>query len=460
MAIRAVVLGAGDGVRMRSALPKVLHQVAGRAMIEWVIDATVELDPVQTVVVVKPNADQVVATLPKGVVPVCQPRQLGTAHALAYALDEMTLAEDDHVLVVPADTPLITGHSLQEMEKRHRRSGSAVTCMTAKMDDPAGYGRVIRDGWGRVKRIVEHADTTTSEREIDEINGGIYLFDGSLIRDAVGRVERDNVQGEYYLPDVVAILGADGHSIGAYRTDSEEVAGVNSQDQLAWVAAGARRRINRSWMRRGVWMQDAERVYIDVGVRLAEGVQIRPGVHLEGDTSVAAGARLGPDCYISDSRIGAGAKVWYSVIRQAEVGADTEVGPYASLRPGTKSAGGAKIGSFVEVKNSILGPGSKIPHLAYVGDAEVGDEANVGAGTITANYDGLEKHRTRIGRRAQIGSNTVLVAPVEVGEDAYTAAGSAITRNVSAGALAVERSRQKEIPGYAERRHSVERNQS
>ena len=452
MAIRAVVLGAGEGSRMKSILPKVIHPVAGRPMIEWVLDAASALDPAQTVVVVKQDADQVVSMLPDGVTPVVQPRQLGTAHALRMALEVIPLDADDHVLVVPADTPLITSDTLDRMSKLHRRTGSAVTCVTANMADPTGYGRVVRDGWGRVERIVEHADTTTREREISEINGGIYMFDGALIREAVAGVERDNAQGEYYLPDVLAILGAEGHGISAYRTDAEELSGVNTQDQLAHVAEIVRHRINRAWMRAGVWMQDAGRVYIDASVSLEAGVRIRPGVHLEGSTSVAGAAELGPDCFIRDCRIGAGARIWYSVLRGASVGAGAEVGPYASLRPGAELGEGAKAGTFVEIKKSVVGAGAKVPHLAYVGDAEVGEEANVGAGTITANYDGYDKHRTRIGSRAQIGSNTVLVAPVEVGDDAYTGAGSAITRDVPDGALGVERASQREIAGYAEYR--------
>ena len=452
MAIRAVVLGAGEGSRMKSILPKVIHPVAGRPMIEWVLNATASLDPVQTVVVVKPDADQVVAMLPDGATPVLQPKQLGTAHALQVALEVIPLDADDHVLVVPADTPLITSDTLGEMAKLHRRTGAAVTCVTANMEDPTGYGRVVRDGWGRVERIVEHADTTTHEREINEINGGVYMFDGSLIREFVARVERDNVQGEYYLPDMVAILGAEGYGISAYRTDAEELSGVNTQDQLAGVAEIFRHRINRAWMRDGVWMQDPGRVYIDASVRLEAGVRILPGVHLEGSTSVSGGAELGPDCFIRDSRIGSGARIWYSVLRDVSVGVDAEVGPFASLRPGAELGDGAKAGTFVEVKNSVVGARAKVPHLSYVGDAEVGEEANVGAGAITANYDGHDKHRTRIGSRAQIGSNTVLVAPVEVGSEAYTGAGSAITRDVPDGALGVERASQREIPGYAERR--------
>ena len=454
MGVKAVVLGAGSGTRMKALLPKVVHSVAGRPMIRWVLDAVALLDPEQTVVVVKPEADQVRAVLPEDVTPVVQSRQLGTAHALQVALGSITLDPDDHILVVPADTPLITSTTLGRLASRHRRTGSAVTCVTANMEDPTGYGRVLRDGWDRVQRIVEHADTTTREREINEINGGVYMFDGEFILDAIGHVERNNAQGEYYLPDVVAILNAEGHGISAYRTDAEELAGVNTQDQLAAVAATMRCRINQAWMRRGVWMQDPTRVYVDATVSLEAGVRLYPGVHLEGETSVRSGAEIGPDAYISDSRVGPGARVWYSVVRGATLGADVEVGPYASIRPGAEFREGSRAGSFVEVKNSVVGSGAKVPHLAYVGDAEVGNQANIGAGAITANYNGFEKHRTRIGDRAQVGSNTVLVAPVEVGDDAFIGAGSAITRNVSDGALGIERATQREIPGYAKRRRA------
>ena len=452
MAVKAVVLGAGEGARMKAILPKVIHRVAGRPMMQWVLDAVARLEPAQTVVVVKPDADQVVTMLPETTTPVVQARQLGTAHALQTALRVMSLDPGDHVMVVPADTPLITTETLERMASLHGRTGSAATCVTANMDDPTGYGRVVRDGWDRVQRIVEHVDTTTLERGIKEINGGIYMFDGDLIHSVLDHVEHHNAQGEYYLPDVVAILVAEGHGIAAYRTTAEELSGVNTQDQLAHVAAIIRGRINQAWMRGGVWMQDPSSVYIDASVELEAGVRLFPGVHLEGTTSVRAGAEIGPDTYINDSEVGSGAKVWYSVVRGASIGPQATVGPYVSLRPGSELLEGAKAGTFVEVKNSVVGRNAKVPHLAYVGDADIGEEANIGAGAITANYDGFEKHRTRVGPRAQIGSNTVLVAPVEVGDDAYTGAGSAITRNVSRGALAVERSSQREIQGYAARR--------
>lgn len=452
MAVKAVVLGAGEGTRMKAVLPKVIHSVAGRPLILWVLDAVALLDPAQTVVMVKPGAEEVRVILPNTAIPVVQARQLGTAHALQVALDVISLDPGDHVLVVPADTPLITNETLNRTASLHRRTGSAATCVTANMVDPTGYGRVVRDGWDRVQRIVEHADATTREREIKEINGGIYMFDGDLIRDAVEHVGRNNAQGEYYLPDVLAILGTEGHTISAFRTDAEELSGVNTQDQLAHVARIMRDRINHSWMRSGVWMQDPARVYIDSTVSLEAGVRLYPGVHLEGVTSIAQGAEIGPDVHISDSRIATGTKVWYSVLRGVSVGQNVEVGPYASLRPGVELLDGAKVGTFVEVKNSVVGEGAKVPHLAYVGDAEIGDGSNIGAGTITANYNGYEKHPTTVGRRVQVGSNTVLVAPVEVGDDAYIGAGSVITRNVSEGSLAIERSTQREIPGYARRR--------
>ena len=452
MAVRAVVLGAGEGRRMKAILPKVIHELAGRPMILWVLDAVARMAPVQTAVVVKPSADQVRAVLPSTVTTVVQEQQLGTAHALQVALDVISPAPGDQVLVAPADTPLVTGETLERTARLHRRTGSAGTCVTANMDDPTGYGRVVRDGWDRVRRIVEHADATTREREIKEINGGIYVFDGDLITEAVEQVGRSNAQEEYYLPDVLAILCAQGHGISAYRTDAEELSGVNTQDQLAQVTAMMRTRINRTWMRSGVWMQDPERVYIDSTVSLEAGVRLYPGVHLEGITSVAAGAEIGPDVHISDSRIGAGAKVWYSVLRGVSVGEQVEIGPYASLRPGVELLDRSKAGTFVEMKNSVVGNGAKVPHLSYVGDADIGEATNVGAGTITANYNGFEKHRTKLGRRVQVGSNTVLVAPVEVGDDAYIGAGSAITRNVPEGALGIERSPQREIPGYARRR--------
>lgn len=454
---KVVVLGAGPGSRMKARIPKVLHRVAGRPMLHWVLDSVVPLEPQRIVVIIKADAQDVAASLPEYARPVVQERQLGTAHALLTALRADPIDGENQVVVLSGDMPLITSRTLLAMSQVHRRTGAAVTCVTTEADNPVGYGRVVRDGWDRVVRIVEHKDATTKEREIKEINGGAYVFDGEFIMDALEKVSADNAQGEYYLPDVVSILGEEGHAISAYKTSAEELSGVNTQDQLARVAEITRRRINRAWMREGVWMLDPSRVYIDVGVKLASSVRLYPGVHLEGRTSVAEGAEIGPDVLLRDTAVGADARITHAVAEGAVIGPGARVGPYVSLRAGAELGEGSKAGTFVEIKQSQVGRGAKIPHLAYVGDADIGEEANVGAGTITANYDGYRKHRTTVGRGANIGSNNVLVAPVTVEDEAYTGAGSVITKDVAAGSLGIERSPQREIPGYAQRRR--ERNQ-
>lgn len=449
---KVVVLGAGPGSRMKARIPKVLHRVAGRPMLHWVLDSVLPLEPLQITVIIKADAGDVAASLPEYAHPVVQERQLGTAHALLTALRADPIDGESQVIVLSGDMPLITSRTLLAMSGVHRRTGAAVTCVTTEAEDPTGYGRVVRDGWERVVRIVEHKDATTKEREIKEINGGAYVFDSEFIMDALDKVSADNAQGEFYLPDVVSILGEEGHTISAYKTSAEELSGVNTQDQLARVSEITRRRINRAWMREGVWMLDPARVYIDVGVKLSRAVRLYPGVHLEGGTSVEEGAEIGPDVLLRDTSVGSGARIMHAVAERAVIGPGAQVGPYVSLRDGTVLDEKSKAGTFVEIKRSTVGPGAKVPHLAYVGDADIGEGANVGAGTITANYDGYRKHRTTVGRGAKIGSNNVLVAPVTVEEEAFTGAGSVITKDVAAGALGIERSSQREIPGYAQRR--------
>lgn len=449
---KVVVLGAGPGSRMKAHRPKVLHRVAGRPMLHWVLDAVMPLEPYRITVIVKADAGDVAASLPEYAHPVVQEKQLGTAHALLTALRAEPIDGENQVIVLSGDMPLITSRTLLAMSGVHRRTGAAVTCVTTEAADPAGYGRVVRDGWERVVRIVEHKDATTKEREIKEINGGAYVFDSEFIMDALDKVSADNAQGEFYLPDVVSILGEEGHTISAYKTSAEELSGVNTQDQLARVAEITRRRINLAWMREGVWMLDPSRVYIDVGVKLSRAVRLYPGVHLEGGTSVGEGAEIGPDVLLRDTAVGSGTRIMHAVAERAVIGPGAQVGPYVYLREEAELGEGAKAGTFVEIKHSKLGPGAKVPHLAYVGDADIGEGANVGAGTITANYDGYRKHRTTVGRGAKIGSNNVLVAPVTVEDEAFTGAGSVITKDVSAGALGIERSPQREIPGYAQRR--------
>ncbi len=452
MAVRAVVLAAGAGTRMKSDLPKVLHTVAGRPMISWVLSAVRSMELNQIVVVVGVNGDQVRPFLDDDVDVVVQEQRLGTGHATGIALDAISSDEGDAILVAPGDVPLLVPSTLSELIGLHRRTGSAVSVLTAEVGDPAGYGRIMRDGWDRVVGIVEHVDASESQRRIREINGGVYVFDSGLLAEALPKVGLNNIQGEYYLTDVIEILGSEGHPLHALKTVPSEIAGVNSLAQLARVEALMRSRINQTLMGTGVSMQDPDRVYLEADVRVEPGAMLLPDVHLRGQTRVAAGAKVGPNVTAENSTIGPDAHVWYSVLRGAEVGEGVEVGPYASLRPGTVLRKGSKVGTFVETKRSTVGEGSKVPHLSYVGDAQIGRDANIGAGTITCNYDGVAKHETIIGDRAFIGSDTMLVAPVTIGDDAVTGAGSTITKDVSPGALAVERSVQKEIPDYAARR--------
>jgi len=451
MSVRAVVLAAGRGKRMRADLPKVLFEVAGRPLVAWVVDAVAAAGADDITVVVGHGGEAVAAVLPDDVGTAVQQEQLGTGHAVMAALEAMGDVSGDTVLVVPGDTPLLQAGSLQALLETHATTGADATLLTAEMPDPTGYGRVVRDG-DHVTAIVEERDADEAQQAIREVAVSTYAFNGDALADALLQIGTDNVQGEYYLTDAIGAI-ADGGVVAAVAgADAHEVQGVNSLDHLAAVAATMRERIVLRWMRAGVWVQDPARTYLDAGVTLEPGARIYADVHLEGVTTVASGAIVGPGVFAVDSTIGPGARVWYSVLRSAEVGEGAEVGPYASLRPGTVMAAGSKIGTFVETKATVVGPGSKIPHLSYVGDATIGERSNIGAGSITCNYDGYHKHPTVIGDRVRIGSDTMLVAPVEVGDDAWTGAGSVISKNVSPGALAVERSAQREVPDYAARR--------
>ncbi len=456
MSLIAIVLAAGQGTRMKSDIPKVLHAAAGRTLLDWALQAIRGLDPDRILVVIGHEAERVAGTLPEWAEPVVQERQLGTGHAATVALAALDgLTDDDTILIAYGDMPLVTSDLFGAAVAA--RLGRVASMVTFESGDPTGYGRVVRNGAGAIERVVEEKDASPQEREITEVNAGIYAFSGAALTSALGKVATDNAQGEYYLPDVLPILIRAGEQVATVSADPMEVSGVNSQDQLADADAELRRRINLRWQQKGVWMQDPDRVYIDDSVELASGVRLYPGVHLEGLTRVAEGAVIGPDTFVVDSTIGPGARVWYSVLRSAQVGEGAEVGPYASLRPGTVLESRSKAGTFVEIKNSSVGEGAKVPHLSYIGDAQIGARANVGAGSITCNYDGYEKHQTVIGEGAFIGSDTMLVAPLVVGPGAFTGAGSVITRDVEAGALAVERSHQEEISGYAARREERHR---
>ena len=442
--LSAVVLAAGEGTRMRSRVPKVLHPLCGRPMLLHVLDTLVELPLERIVVVVGHQAETVTKTLQNELatdIPVEfveQRAQRGTGDATSVALTAFSDAiDDDDVFVLSADIPLLRADTLAVLATEHRLTDAAATLITAELDDPTGYGRIVRDARGGVERIVEQSDGNPEELAIREVNPSIYCFRRAFLAPALRRVSPENVQGEYYLTDVIEVLRSTGHTVLAVpAVDPTETLGVNDRAQLAAAEALLRERINLEWMRAGVTMTDPARTYVDATVDLAEDVQLLPGTILEGRTSVGAGSVIGPDTRLVDTIVGEDVVITCSVTRDAEVGDGAVVGPYAHLRPGTRLGRGAKIGNFVETKNAEVGEGAKANHLAYVGDAEVGPRANVGAGTITANYDGRNKHRTKIGADAKIGSNTVLVAPVEVGDGATTGAGAVVTRDVPPNALA------------------------
>jgi bifunctional UDP-N-acetylglucosamine pyrophosphorylase/glucosamine-1-phosphate N-acetyltransferase len=443
--LAAVVLAAGEGTRMRSTTPKVLHPLCGRPMILHVLDRLVELPLARIVVVVGHGAERVTKTVQEQLatdIPVEfveQRLQRGTGGAASVGLtgSGFDLDAEDDVLVLTGDTPLLRAETLAVLATEHRLVDAAATILTADLDEPTGYGRIVRDARGGVDRIVEQPDATDAELEITEVNSSIYCFRRGLLAPALRRLDPENAQGEYYLTDVIGVLRAAGHVvIGAHADDPTETLGVNDRDQLAAAEAVLRRRINRTWMRAGVSMTDPERTYVDASVELEPDVALLPDTMLEGRTVVGAGSVIGPSCQLVDTIVGERATVRQTVAYETEIGDGATIGPFVSLRPGTRVAAGAHVGTFVETKNADIGEGAKVPHLAYVGDAEIGPDANIGAGTITANYDGRRKNRTKVGRDARIGSNTVLVAPVEVGDGAYTAAGAVVARDVPPGALA------------------------
>ncbi len=444
--LSAIVLAAGEGTRMRSPEPKVLHPLCGRPMVLHVLDRLVELPLARVVVVVGHGAEpvaktvqeQLVTEIPVEFVEQRVPRGTGDATSVGLTASGFDLDGDDDVLVLSGDTPLLEAETLAALATEHRLADAAATLLVAELDDPSGYGRIVRDDRGNVDRIVEHGDANEAEAQIREVNASIYCFRRGLLAPALRRLRPENSQGEYYLTDVVKVLRAAGHEVLAVGADDEaEILGVNDRSQLAAAEAVLRRRINDAWMRAGVSMTDPARTYVDASVELAPDVRLLPGTMLEGRTVVGAGSVIGPDTRLVDTIVGGGAVVAQTVARESEIGDRATVGPWASLRAGTHLAPGAHVGTFVETKNAEIGEGAKVGHLAYIGDADIGPGANIGAGTITANYDGKRKHHTSVGARAHIGSNTVLVAPVEVGDDAYTGAGAVVASNVPPGALAV-----------------------
>jgi bifunctional UDP-N-acetylglucosamine pyrophosphorylase/glucosamine-1-phosphate N-acetyltransferase len=449
-----IILAAGEGKRMKSRTPKVLHTLCGRSMLGHAIAAANELDPEQLIVVAGHGREQVTPAVaesaPQARVVVQEP-QHGTGHAVRM-VTEATGTFSGTVVVTYGDMPLLSGATLAELVHAHQDRGNAVTVLTAR-GDAKGYGRIVRDTAGAFLRIVEDKDASDEEKRIEEYNSGCYAFDGPLLGDVIKRLSTDNAQHEEYLTEAVAILRGDGHPVGTVQAeDAREILGVNDRVQLATARRELNDRILIRHMRAGVTIVDPGSTWIDVTVIIGQDAEIRPQTQLEGSTSVAAGAKIGPECVLTDTTVGEDAEITHAVAKSAEVGSAATVGPYAYLRPGARIGQNAHIGCHVELKNSAIGDGAKVPHLTYVGDADVGERANIGAGTIFANYDGQNKHHTTVGNDAFVGSNTVLVAPLTVAAGAYTAAGSAIGEDVPSGALGVARGRQHNSAGWVARR--------
>jgi len=457
-----VVLAAGEGKRMRSSVPKVLHEICGRSLLGHVLAAAAPLDAAHLSVVVGHGRDQVVEHLRAvaaglgvpGAATVVQEQQHGTGHAVRLALEALPDVAGT-VVVLNGDTPLLRAETLADLVAAHRAAGSAGTVLSAEVPDPSGLGRILRDERGTFTGIVEHADATPEQRGIAEVNAGMYVFDGGLLRDALAKLGRGNAQAEEYLTDCLGILAEQGHPVHAHRAaDPTETLGVNDRVQLAGLRALLRDRLLEHWMREGVTVVDPATVWLDVDVTLAPDVVLRPGVQLAGTTTVGPGAEIGPDTTLTDTAVGEGARVLRSHCERAVVGPEASVGPFSFLRPGTVLARTAKVGAFVEIKASDIGEGTKVPHLTYVGDATIGEHTNIGASSVFVNYDGVAKHRTVIGSHARTGSDTMFIAPVTVGDGAYTAAGSVITDDVPPGAMGVARARQRTIEGWVERRRA------
>jgi bifunctional UDP-N-acetylglucosamine pyrophosphorylase/glucosamine-1-phosphate N-acetyltransferase len=452
-----VVLAAGEGPRMTSATPKVLHDICGRSLVGHVLAAAGELEPENLVVVVGHAREQVTEHLTRvdpGVRTAVQVEQKGTGHAVRMALQELGGSVEGTVVVVCGDTPLLTGETLRRLAATHAEDGNAVTVLTAEVPDATGYGRIVRDdATGAVTAIVEHKDADEGQRAIREINSGVFAFDGSLLADALKKVRTDNSQGEEYLTDVLGILRAAGHRVGAsVAGDHREIAGINNRVQLAEARRTLNDRLLTDAMLAGVTVVDPATTWVDVTVTFERDAIVQPGTQLLGSTHLEEGAEVGPNTRLKDTRVGAGARVDNTVADGAVVGPQASVGPFAYLRPGTRLGLKSKIGTYVETKNASIGEGTKVPHLSYVGDATIGAYTNIGAASVFVNYDGKDKHHTTVGSHCRTGSDNMFVAPVTVGDGAYTAAGSVITKDVPPGSLAVARGQQRNIEGWVARK--------
>ena len=447
----AIILAAGQGKRMKSKLYKVLHPVCGKPMVGHVLDTVNKVQCERSIVVVGHGAEAVQAYLGESAEYVLQEKQLGTGHAVKQVKPSLG-QEQGTTIVICGDTPLVTEESLEAMIQLHDRNGAAATILTAELDRPEGYGRIIRDEGGSVKRIVEQKDCSPEENAVKEINTGTYCFDNAKLFSALEKVTNNNAQQEYYLTDVIGILVQEGEVVEGYRTDDyTESIGVNDRIALSEAETLMRVRIARKHMLNGVTIVDPGSTYIGADVVIGADTVILPGCSIYGQTVIGEDCTIGPSSDIENCHILDGAKVKHSVLSQAEVGKDTTVGPFAYLRPGTKLGNHVKVGDFVEIKNASMDDGAKVSHLSYIGDAKVGKNVNFGCGAITVNYDGYNKSITEIEDDAFIGSNVNLIAPVKIGKGAYVVAGSTITNAVPENDLAIARNRQENKPGYAEK---------
>ncbi|TFE01919.1 bifunctional UDP-N-acetylglucosamine diphosphorylase/glucosamine-1-phosphate N-acetyltransferase GlmU [Jeotgalibacillus sp. R-1-5s-1] len=450
----AVILAAGQGTRMKSKLYKVLHPVCGKPMVEHVLDQVKAADMNEVITVVGHGAELVQSKLEGRSQFVLQEEQLGTAHAVMQAKDRLH-GKDGITLVVCGDTPLITTETMSSLIQHHEEQQAKATILTAHEEDPTGYGRIIRDEAGLVKRIVEHKDASEDERAVQEVNTGTYCFDNRALFEALEKVNNDNVQGEYYLPDVIEILQTEGETVAAYQTaSSDETLGVNDRVALARAEKLMQARINEKHMRNGVTFIDPASTYIGSEAVIGRDTIVYPGTVIEGPTVIGEDCTIGPNTEIKNSTIADQTVIKQSVVHDSEVGSHVAIGPFAHIRPQSAISDEVKIGNFVEIKKTQFGKGSKASHLSYIGDAEVGAGVNLGCGSITVNYDGKNKHLTKIEDDAFIGCNSNLIAPVTIGKGAYVAAGSTINKDVPGEALSIARARQENKEGYARKIHT------
>ena len=444
----AVILAAGQGTRMKSKLYKVLHSVCGKPMVLHVLEQVSSLKVEETVTIVGHGAEKVQAELGSKTKFALQSEQLGTAHAVMQA-EEILGDKQGTTFVICGDTPLIKAETMEALIKQHESQGAKATILTARIDDPTGYGRIIRNSEGFVEKIVEHKDASEEERKVTEINTGTYCFDNAALFAALKNVSNDNVQGEYYLPDVIEILKAQGDIVTAYQTDDfEETLGVNDRIALSQAEKIMRKRINTEHMRNGVTLIDPEQTYIESGVQIGQDTIIYPGSVIKAGTKIGNDCVIGPNTEVGNCEVGNNTVIRQSVAYDSYIGSEVAIGPFAHIRPQSQIEDEVKIGNFVEIKKSTFGKGSKVSHLSYIGDAEVGSDVNIGCGSITVNYDGKNKFKTIIGDNVFVGCNSNLVAPVNVGRGAYIAAGSTITKDVPEEALSIARARQENKAGY------------